>query len=163
MKPERFASHLLAWLSADPQVRARSFQEARYTPCPYGVELGLPSGAVVYLQVVGRAAPGIVSTGTAAPSVPPAPRAPAAEPLPTEGPVELAAVERWVAAHITAGGSAEIADVVMFQNRTGRRSVPHGLTVTFHTGARCWVYFRHATPAGRQPCAGAVWRALPTV
>lgn len=156
MQAERFARELLTWICADQQVRARSFEDAGYTECPHGVELWLPSRAVVYLQAVGTAAPGGPVRGEALPVTEPAA-------LPPEGPTELAAVERWLRWRITAARSAEISKVSLFQSRTGRNAIPHGLAVTFHSGARVWLYFRHATPAGRQPGAGALWRALPSV
>ncbi|MFE2934855.1 hypothetical protein [Streptomyces sp. NPDC059278] len=163
MHPKRFASGLLSWICAEPQVRARSFEEAGYTECPFGVELWLPSGAVVYLQAVGADAPGH-RPGTPLPPVHGDPL-PVSKPvaLPGEGPTEMAAVERWLRWRITTGQSAEISRVSLFQNRNGRNAVPYGLALTFHSGARVWLYFRHATPAGRQPGTGPLWRDLASV
>ncbi|MEV6399962.1 hypothetical protein AB0M39_35110 [Streptomyces sp. NPDC051907] len=163
MQPKRFADALLEWICADGQVRARTFADAGYTGAPFGVELWLPTGAVVYLQTVGAGPPGNGRADADAPVY--GGELPLREPvaLPTEGPTELAAVERWLAWRITTGRSAEIASVGLFQSRNGRASIPHGLAVAFHSGAKAWVYLRHATPAGRQPAAGPLWRALPTV
>lgn len=159
----RFAETLLHWVRADQQVRARSFADAGYTACPLGVELWLPTRAVIYLQVVGALSlaqradsEDLMVTGAPPPLVPPVT-------LPTEGPTDLAEVERWLAWRITGALSAEIATVRLFQDRTVRGSIPHGLAITFHSGARAWIYFRHATPAGRQPGSGAAWRVQPTV
>ncbi|MFF9265858.1 hypothetical protein [Streptomyces longwoodensis] len=154
MTAEEWAAELLRVIRVDGQGRARSFAEAGY-PLPWGVELALPTGAVVYLQAVAdpsggaRPAPGA--------GVPQAERVE----LPAEGPTELAAVERWLAWCLSA--SPRIGAVALFQHRRGRTSIPHGLAARTATGARLWVYVRHATPAGRSPQGMALWRLQPTV
>lgn len=161
MQPREFAAALLEWICADGAGRARTFADAAYTDAPHGVQLALPSGAVVFLQVVGRAAPGIrVDHSPVHADPPPVTAAPE---LPTSGLTELAEVERWLVWRITHARSTQIKTVGVFHGRTGRRAIPHGLQVDFHSGARAWVYFRHATPAGREPGGGPVWRALGTV
>jgi hypothetical protein len=156
MDAEEWAGELLRVIRAYGQGRARTFAEAGY-PLPWGVELTLPTGARIYLQTV--------TDPSDSDHPPTGPVAPAMDPveLPAEGPTELAAVERWLGWCLTGHQSAWIREVELFQARRGRRSVPHGLAVKAHSGARMWIYFRHATPAGRDPRGMAVWRLQPTV
>lgn len=166
MKPERFVSLLLSWICADQQVRARSFAEAGYGACPFGVELWLPTRARVYLQAVGRspvAAPG-ADSGSA--QIVEGEALPEAEPveLPTDSATPLALVERWLAWRITTGRCPEIKTVEPFQEREkAGGAVVHGVGVRCWSGARLWVYFRHATPPGREPGRGPVFRVQATV
>lgn len=137
--------------------QARTFAEAGY-PLPWGVELTLPAGARIYLQT-----PTDPSSATQPPTGPAVRPAEPVE-LPASGPTELAAVERWLGWCLTGPQSAWIERVDLFQNRRpGRHGIPHGLAVRAHSGARMWVYFRHATPAGRAPQSMALWRCQATV
>lgn len=156
MIAEEWAAELTRVIRVYGRGRARTFAEAGY-PLPWGVELTLPTGAVVYLQTP------VDPSGATRP-----PQGPAVAPmepveLPGEGPVELAAVERWLGWCLTGSQPAWIASVALFQHRRGRVGIPHGLAVRAHSGARAWVYFRHATPAGRSPRSMAVWRVQATV
>lgn len=157
MIASEFAEELLRAVRVYGQARARTFTEADY-PLPHGVEVMLPSGARIYLQTV--------TDPSSATGPPTGPAVPPMEPveLPAEGPTELAAVERWLGWCLTGHQSPWISSVVLFQNRPrGRHGIPHGLTVHAHSGARAWVYFRHPTPAGRDPRSMAVWRWQATV
>lgn len=158
MNAEEWAAELLRAVRAhaQPGQAARPFTEAGY-PLPWGVELRLATGALIYLQATADPSAG---TGP-----PPDAAVPCMEPveLPQEGPTELAAVERWLAWCLTHGPSTRIASVELFQHRRGRVSIPHGLSARARCGARAWVYVRHATPAGRDPASMAVWRAQASV
>lgn len=152
-----WADELLRVIRVYGQGRARTFAEAGY-PLPYGVELTLATGARIYLQTV--------TDPSAATGPPTGPAVAPMEPveLPAAGPTELAAVERWLGWCLTGHQSPWIERVELFQDRRpGRHGIPHGLTVHAHSGARMWVYFRHATPAGRDPRGMAVWRCQATV
>lgn len=158
MNAEEWAGELLRVIRAEGGGRARTFAEAGYA-LPWGVELWLPTGARIYLQT---------PTDPSAATGPPTGRAaPPPEPveLPAEGPTELVEVERWLGWCLTTGArSAWIERVVLFQDRPrGRHAIPHGLTLHAHSGARLWVYFRHATPAGRDPSSMALWRPQASV
>lgn len=158
MRPVRFADSLLAWICADQQVRARSFADAGYTEAPYGVQVWLPTGAFVHLQTVGVAAPGDYYSSPETPVT--GPVLPETHPvtLATTGQTHLTSVERWLAWRITAGRSAEISQLALFQDREGGGAVPHGVAVRCYSGAKLWVYFRHTTPPGQPPGSGPVWR-----
>lgn len=157
MIAEEWADELLRVIRVYGQGRARTFAEAGY-PLAWGVELWLPNGARIYLQT--PTDPSAASGPPTGPAV--APMAPVE--LPGEGPTELAAVERWLGWCLTGNQSTWIERVDLFQNRPrGRHGIPHGLAVRAHSGARMWVYFRHATPAGRDPRGMALWRLQGTV
>jgi len=152
-----WADELLRVIRVYGQGRARTFAESGY-PLPAGVELTLPTGARIYLQTVTD--PSAAHRPPDGPAVPPM----APVELPAQGPTELAAVERWLGWCLTGHQSPWIESVRLFQNRPpGRHGILHGLTVHAHSGARAWVYFRHATPAGREPQGMAVWRLQGTV
>lgn len=153
-----FADELLRMIRVDQRVRARPFAEAGY-PCPAGVQVRLPTGALLHLQVV--TAPYTDALPRPDTGAPP----PQTEPveLPEEGQTELVAVERWLARLITTDQSPQIEAVELFQDRRGRVSIPHGLAIRMHSGARAWIYFRHPTPAGRDPRSMALWRAQASV
>ncbi|MFC4328335.1 hypothetical protein ACFPC0_10905 [Streptomyces andamanensis] len=140
MMAMEFADELLRMIRVDQRVRARSFHEARYAPCPYGVQVRLPTGALVFLQTVTAPPTGTVSRpDTGEP-------APVSEPmeLPEEGPTELADVERWLARLITTDRSPRIEEVRLFQNRRGRAAIPHGLHLRLHSGGQAWIYVRRS-------------------
>jgi hypothetical protein len=155
MDAKEWAAELL-WAIRAQGGQARTFAEADY-PLPWGVELRLPTGALIYLQTP--------VDPSQAHRPPQGPVAPAMEPveLPQEGPTALADVERWLGWCLTASQSTWIESVELFQHRRGRFGIPWGLHVRAHSGARMWIYFRHCTPAGRLPQGMATWRAQASV
>ncbi len=134
-------------------MRARPLAKAGYGDCPCGVEVWLPSGAVLYLQAV-TTAPSPTARPTAAGEW----LAVEEVVLPQEGPTELALVERWLAWRIAGAGADRVEGVELFQAGPRRpTSVPYGLALWLRGGGRAWVYVRHPTPKGREPGAGALW------
>lgn len=152
MRPARFAAFLQQLIRDDPQqTGAWPLAECGYTACPYGVVLGLPTRALVYLQGVSVPPPG-ESGGADAERVvhgtpPPPIRAPD---LATAGLTPMVNVERYLGALITGAQCTEVAAVELYADREKAGAVPHGLNVRFHSGARICLYVRHAVPAGRQ-------------
>lgn len=151
MRPARFAAFLQQLIRDDPQqTGAWPLAECGYTACPYGVVLGLPTRALVYLQCVASSPPGqrpdeeeLVVHGAPPPPI----RAPD---LAVAGLTPMVNVERYLGALITGAQHLEVAEVKLYADREKQGAVPHGLNVRFHSGARIYLYVRHQVASGRQ-------------
>lgn len=151
MRPPRLQEHLAHLVHTDPQpTAARLFRAMGYTGSPYGLVLTLPTGALVYFQCAGTAwagddysKPDRIEYGTPPPpiSMPTLPTGTALTPL--------VQVERYLGALLTGAACGEVATVELYADRPRLGAVPYGLNVTFHNGAKGFVYARHCVPAGR--------------
>lgn len=156
MRPPRLQEHLSYLVNADPQpTSARLLGHCGYTTVPYGIVLTLPTGALVYFQCAGTAwagddysKPDRIEYGTPPPliSMPTLPTGSALTPL--------VQVERYLGALLTGAACGEVATVALYADRPRLGAVPYGLNVSFHNGARGFVYARHCVPAGRVLAGG---------
>lgn len=156
VRPARFAAHLLRLVREDPQpTGAWTFEEAGYTQCPYGLVLGLPTGAAVYLQCVATAWPGDDYMRPEQPvcGEPPPPMTMPLLPAP-QGVTQMVQVERYLGALLTGDGHRELASVELYADRERPGAVPYGLNAAFHNGSRIFLYARHCFPPGHQLTRG---------
>lgn len=156
MRPARFAPFLGELVAADGQdTAAVALADVGYTACPYGLVLRVPSGALVYLQVVTVSSTGHSVCVPERPVHGPAPVRMSEVVLPGAGLTALTNVERYLGALLTGPQCAEVRGVELFADRERPGAVPHGLTVWFHCGERAYVYARHCVTAGRELGHGA--------
>lgn len=149
MRPARFAALLQQLIRDDPQdTGAWPLPDSGYTSCPYGVTLGLPTGTLVHCQCAGSYPPGS-EPGDPEPVVQGTPPPPMSTPdLPTGGLTQAVNVERYLGGLLTGAQPSELASVRLYADREKPGAVPHGLTAHFHSGARAFLYVRHAVPPG---------------
>lgn len=156
VRPARFAQHLLDLVRADPQpTGAWSFGECGYTACPYGLVLGLPSRALVYWQCCATSWPGESYDDPEQPAHGPPPPALSMPTLPEAGLTQMAHVEGYVGALLTASRQeGELRAVELYANREQPGSVPYGMNLRWHNGSSVYLYARHCLPTGRQLTEG---------
>ncbi|WP_049562253.1 hypothetical protein [Nonomuraea sp. SBT364] len=148
MRPMRFQATLQTMLTGSPAITGVRIP-ADDPRLDNAVEVTLASGARLMLTTIGSAAPGAndysvpeeIVEGDPLPAVPPVH-------LDTSNGVRVADVGAFLAAAITNAGSKEISAVqVMAPNSPPE----HAIEVAFHSGAKVWIYLRHALRAGEQP------------
>jgi hypothetical protein len=150
-------------IALDPQPTVTwSFADAAYTGAPFGLVLGLPTRAFVYLQAVGahpgddHSRPERPVYGTPLPPM----RCPT---LPASGMTNLVDVQRYLGSLLCGAACAELAAVELYADRDRSHAVPHGLTTRWHNGGAVFLYFRHYVSTGRslpeeeRPFRPAVW------
>lgn len=152
VRPARFETHLLQLIRDDPQpTGAWTFAACGVSDPPLGVVLGLPTGALVYLQCAALPYTGDHYDRPEQPATGPAPQPLSMPVLPSPaGLTPLVLVERYLGALLTADTGGELALLELYADRDKPTSVPHGLTAIFHNGSRIFLYARHCVPAGRQ-------------
>lgn len=155
MRPMRFQSWLKALLSTADSVAGVRLTEDDPS-LDNAVEVTLGSGARILLTTIGSAAPGandysvpeeIVEGEVLAP-VPPVQ-------LDTSGSVRVADFVAFLTAALINAGSPEIATIEVMPPSPSHQ---HTIELRFHSGAKVWIYFRHALRAGEQPSAQQAYK-----
>jgi len=163
MRPARFETFLREQLLAsgavaDATSRSDSGTDRAPARGDYGVRATLHGGGIVEMLLTAQSAPGdqyaepeAIVEGDAAPA-----------PIEAGGPIDgekvrVADVEATVASLIVASGSREVAEISRrFSEQDPAGAVSHGMIVRFHSGARIYLNFLTAHPAGQR--AGADYR-----
>jgi len=161
MRSARFETFLREQLSASgTAVSARSDSEADrvFARGDYGVRVTPHGGGVVEMLLTAQSAPGDHCAEPEAVVEGDAARAPIAAAGPIDGEkVRVADVEAAVALLIVASGNREVAEIVRrFSEQDPPGAVSHGMLVRFRSGARIYLDFLTAHPAGQR--AGTAWR-----
>lgn len=154
MRPARFETALkdLLQQAGGPVQDVTTVAEAGYDRHPYGLAVTYATGARVLLQVVATSAAGDdyarpeqIIEGDAVPVPTPMP-----DDLFDNGRLQLRAVDRHLAALVTASGSREVHSAEAFSTRDRKGAVEYGLKIDFHDGSVIYVYVVSALPQGRE-------------
>lgn len=155
MRPARFETTLKTLLqqAGGPVQDVKTVAEAGYDGHPYGLIVTYTTGARVVLQFVQTSAPGddfsqpeqIIEGDT-----PPIPT-PMPDDLFDGGRLQLAAVDRHLAALVTSSGSREVQSAEAFSTRGTKGAIEYGAKIVHHDGSVIYVYVVMALPQGREP------------
>ncbi len=146
MRPARFQQFAIDTYRA-AGLRAEPWTEGDRRP--YGVKVGLPSGAEVWHAITVQSPDGERYDQDEQPVEKDAPE-PVAVPELGAGRMRLADVERHLAALLTNTGSPEIVKCWTYSDREQPATTP-GLGVEFWSGGRAFLPFAHALRAGADP------------
>ncbi|WP_181790326.1 hypothetical protein [Streptomyces phytophilus] len=154
MRPARFETTLKTLLqqAGGPVQDVRTVSEAGYDRHPYGLVVTYATGARVVLQFVQTSAPGDsdfskpeqIIEGDSAPTPMPMP-----DDLIDGGRLQLRAVDRHLAALVTASGSREVRSAEAFSTRDSKGAIEYGLKIEYHDDSTIYVYVVDALPQGR--------------
>lgn len=159
MRPPRFETWLDSLVTSDPQpTTSRTFAESRHTDPPYGIVMTLPTGSEVWLQCAATSPLDVYATAEQVVRGPALPRRDVPV-LPVDGPVETPVVEAYLEALLVNAPGGEISAVDRYSQRAKVGAVPYGMTLSFYSGARIFLYFRYLVAQGRLPVPHKVfWR-----
>lgn len=147
MRPQRFQQLLTDAINRDGQLTARTYTQADFTRSPHGIIATTPTGVPVNVQIIGRLADGERHDHAEAP-VTSEQHPPIDIPdLTPGGKLQLAAVEKYLAALAVQAAGAEIKNVALYQDRDTPGAVRYGATFTFHSGAAIYLYVLSAGSA----------------
>lgn len=153
MRPERFERLLADAINGDGLLTARTYAEAGYQRSRYGIIATTPTGAPVNVQIVGRLADG-ERNEQPAPPVTGTPHPDLERPDPIQGgKLDLARVERYLAALAVTAAPDEVSRVRLYQEREQPGAVRYGATLTFHNGAAVFLYVLSAGGARHEDFA----------
>jgi hypothetical protein len=159
MRPARFETFLREQIAASgavADVQTRTDAGVERTPArgDYGVRVTLKSGGAVEMMITAQSAPGDAYSEPEA-IVEGEQVAPIALSGPIDGSkVRVADLETFIASVIAGSGSREVAEIGQrFSEQEPAGAISHGMVVRFHSGARVYLNFVTAHPAGQRPGA----------
>lgn len=141
MRPDRFERTLADAINRDGRLTARTYAEENFTRSRHGIIATTPTGAHINLQIVARSADGDRYDTPEGQPVTDTPHPPidSADPI-RGGQIDLAALERYVAALAVTAAAAEVKSFALYQDRDQPGAVRYGATFAFHSGAAIFLY-----------------------
>jgi hypothetical protein len=140
MRPDRFERLLADAINRDGRLTARTYSEAGFDRSPHGVIATTRAGVPVNVQIVGRLADG-ERHDQPAPPVTGKPHPALDIPDPASGnKLDVAAVEKYLAALAVSVAADETSSVACYQDRDTPGAIRYGATLTYHNGAAIFLY-----------------------
>lgn len=153
MRPARLERLLTDAINRDGRLTAHTYEDAEFGRSPHGIIATSPVGVPVNVQIVGRLADG-ERHDQPAPPVTGKPHPGFDVPDPASGSkLDLAAVEKYLAALAVSVTADEISNVALYQDRDTPGAVRYGATLTYHNGAAIYLYVYSAGSARHEDFA----------
>ncbi|MYS87900.1 hypothetical protein [Embleya scabrispora] len=164
MRFEPWLAELLKQSGAVTDVAVRTEAEEQQTPRPgpYGVSLRLRNGATVDLGITAESAPGDRYSEPEQIIEGPPPARIESVPAIDGAKVKVSDIEAWLGALTVNSGSSELRTLsTRYSQEEPIGTIPYGLELRWHSGAKIRVNFQHAYSSGSRP--GAAYQCPDTI